>query len=89
MLAEYANELVCNYLNAVSPANVRVALLVSLACVARSVAVQLYEPSSPACVGLMVRPAREMVILLDGVITAVPFLHTMERELDEVAWQLN
>lgn len=39
--------------------------------------------------GLMVRPVREMVNLAEGVITAEPFLHTIERELDEVAWQLN
>ena len=52
-------------------------------------AVQVYVPSSPACVGLMVRPVREMVNLAEGVITAEPFLHTIERELDEVAWQLN
>lgn len=70
-------------------ANVSIALLDSLVCSTWSVAVQVYVPSSPACVGLMVRPVREMENLAEGVITAEPFLHTIERELDEVAWQLN
>ena len=46
-------------------------------------------PASSATVGLMVRPVIEMVILSVGVTTVVPFLHTIEREFDEVAWQLN
>ena len=70
-------------------ANVSVALLVSLVCVTWSVAVQAYVPASPGCVGLMVRPDRDMVTLSDGVSTVVPFLHTTERGLEEVTWQLN
>lgn len=70
-------------------ANDSVALLVSLVCVTRSVAVQVYVPASPGCVWLMVRPDRDMVTLSDGMSTAVPFLHTRERGFEEVTWQLN